>query len=150
MLSNHCNVTGLLRLLQVNIQLFKIIKWTWRLPLKTGFAQIPSRCPKNLRCRNFGGAAAPLAPPGPYAYECRVQYYSLTNERDWPAFARLNYLHPDQPPFPVHVALAGETIKYSLTFVPHALYTSLFLRENCISTAFNRHKWRWGSIYFVK
>ena len=63
MLSNHCNVTGLLRLLQVNIQLFKIIKWTWRLPLKTGFAQISSRCPKNLSCPNFGGAAAPLAPP---------------------------------------------------------------------------------------
>ena len=31
--------------------------------LKTGFAQISSRCPKNLSCPNFGGAAAPLAPP---------------------------------------------------------------------------------------
>ena len=30
---------------------------------KTGFAQISSRCPKNLSCPNFGGAAAPLAPP---------------------------------------------------------------------------------------
>ena len=30
--------------------------------LKTGFAQIFSRCPKNLRCPKFGGAAAPLAP----------------------------------------------------------------------------------------
>ena len=36
--------------------------------LKTGFAQIFSCCPKNLSCPNFGGAAAPLAPPGPYAY----------------------------------------------------------------------------------
>ena len=36
--------------------------------LKTGFAQIFSRCPKNLSCPKFGGAAAPLAPPGPYAY----------------------------------------------------------------------------------
>ena len=32
--------------------------------LKTGFAQIFSRCPKNLSAQNFGGgAAAPLAPP---------------------------------------------------------------------------------------
>ena len=31
--------------------------------LKTGFAQIFSCCPKNLSCPQFGGAAAPLAPP---------------------------------------------------------------------------------------
>ena len=31
--------------------------------LKTGFAQIFSRCPKNLSCPKFGEAAAPLAPP---------------------------------------------------------------------------------------
>ena len=31
--------------------------------LKTDFAQIFSRCPKNLGCPKFGGAAAPLAPP---------------------------------------------------------------------------------------
>ena len=31
--------------------------------LKTGFAQIFSCCPKNLRCPKFGGVAAPLAPP---------------------------------------------------------------------------------------
>ena len=37
--------------------------------LKTGFAQIYSCCPKNLSCPKFGGAAAPLAPPGPYAYD---------------------------------------------------------------------------------
>ena len=37
--------------------------------LKTGFAQIFSCCPKNRSCPNFGGAAAPLAPPGPYAYD---------------------------------------------------------------------------------
>ena len=36
--------------------------------LKTGFAQIFSCCPKNLSRPKFGGAAAPLAPPGPYAY----------------------------------------------------------------------------------
>ena len=30
--------------------------------LKAGFAQIFSRCPKNLSCPKFGGAAAPLAP----------------------------------------------------------------------------------------
>ena len=39
--------------------------------LKTGFAQIFSRCPKNLSCPKFGGAAAPLAPPGPYAYDLK-------------------------------------------------------------------------------
>ena len=31
--------------------------------LKTEFAQIISRCPKNLSCPKSGGAAAPLAPP---------------------------------------------------------------------------------------
>ena len=31
--------------------------------LKTGFAQIFCRCPKNLSCPKFRGAAAPLAPP---------------------------------------------------------------------------------------
>ena len=31
--------------------------------LKTDFAQIFSRCPKNLSCPKFGGAAAPLALP---------------------------------------------------------------------------------------
>ena len=31
--------------------------------LKTGFAQIFSRCPKNLSCPNFGGGCSPLAPP---------------------------------------------------------------------------------------
>ena len=31
--------------------------------LRTGFAQIFSRCPKNLSCPKFGGAAGPLAPP---------------------------------------------------------------------------------------
>ena len=46
--------------------------------LKTGFAQIFSCCPKKLSCQKFGGAAAPLAPPGPYAYDticvglCRI------------------------------------------------------------------------------
>ena len=30
--------------------------------LKTGFAQIFSRCPKNMSCPKFEGAAAPLAP----------------------------------------------------------------------------------------
>ena len=40
--------------------------------LKTGFAQVFSCCPKNLSCPNFGGAAAPLAPPGPYAYEANT------------------------------------------------------------------------------
>ena len=33
--------------------------------LTTGFAQVFSRCPKNLSCPKFGGGgvAAPLAPP---------------------------------------------------------------------------------------
>ena len=41
--------------------------------LKIGFAQVFSCCPKNLSCPNFGGAAAPLAPPGPYAYAENVK-----------------------------------------------------------------------------
>ena len=37
--------------------------------LKTGFAQIFSCCPKKAELpKIWGGAAAPLAPPGPYAY----------------------------------------------------------------------------------
>ena len=36
--------------------------------LKTGFAQIFSRCPKNLSCLKFGGGCSPPRPPGPYAY----------------------------------------------------------------------------------
>ena len=38
--------------------------------LKTDFAQIFSRCPKNLSCPKFGGAAAPPRLPGPYPYAC--------------------------------------------------------------------------------
>ena len=33
--------------------------------LKTGFAQIFSRCPKNLSCPKFGGGGAPPPPPPP-------------------------------------------------------------------------------------
>ena len=51
--------------------------------LKTGFAQIFSCCPKNLSRPKFGGAAAPLAPPGPYAYECSLK-----------AFCTIIYNHP--------------------------------------------------------
>ena len=36
--------------------------------LKAGFAQIFPSCPKNLSYPKFGEAAAPLAPPDPYAY----------------------------------------------------------------------------------
>ena len=57
MLGNRCDVTGLLRRLQVNIQVFIMAT-----SLKTDFAQIFSRCPKTLSCPKFGGAAAPLAP----------------------------------------------------------------------------------------
>ena len=64
---SRVNVTELLRRLLVkieNIYLFKIIIIkNMETSLKTGFAQIFSCCPKNLSCPNFGGAAAPLAPP---------------------------------------------------------------------------------------
>ena len=36
--------------------------------LRTGFAQIFSRCPKNLSCPKSGGGCSPPRPPGPYAY----------------------------------------------------------------------------------
>ena len=42
--------------------------------LKTDFAQIFSRCPKNLSCPKFGGAAAPLAPPA----RTHTFYHSIT------------------------------------------------------------------------
>ena len=62
---SRVNVTGLYRKylsLQNN-------KKNVEMSLKTGFAQIFSCCPKNFSCPKFGGAAASLAPPGPYAYE---------------------------------------------------------------------------------
>ena len=46
--------------------------------LKTGFAQIFSRCPKNLSCPKFGGAAA-TSPPRPV----RLWPY-LSNATPWP------------------------------------------------------------------
>ena len=36
--------------------------------LKTDFAQIFSRCPKNLSCPKIWGGCSPPRPPGPYAY----------------------------------------------------------------------------------
>ena len=50
--------------------------------LKTGFAQIFSCCPKNWVAQNLGGAAAPLAPPGPYpyvGYSVSTAFCSLAN-----------------------------------------------------------------------
>ena len=45
--------------------------------LKTGFAQVFSCCPKNLSCPNFGGAAAPLAPPARTPMNiCYLEYIS--------------------------------------------------------------------------
>ena len=46
---------------------------------KPCFAQIFSCCPKNLSCPKFGGAAAPLAPPGPYAYDHSQCLTPVTN-----------------------------------------------------------------------
>ena len=37
--------------------------------LRTGFAQIFSRCPQKMSCPKFGGGCSPPRPPGPYAYE---------------------------------------------------------------------------------
>ena len=45
--------------------------------LKTGFAQIFSRCPKNLSCPKFGGAAAPLAPPARTPMKVTVLYVAV-------------------------------------------------------------------------
>ena len=52
--------------------------------LKTGFAQIFSCCPKNLSCPNFGGAAAPLAPPA----RTPMKLDELTLPRPLPLFCR--------------------------------------------------------------
>ena len=42
--------------------------------LKASYAQIFSCCPKILSCPKFGGAAAPLVLPGPYAYANRANF----------------------------------------------------------------------------
>ena len=56
-----------------NICLFKLIKKNTETSLKNGFSQMFSCCPKNLSCPKCGGAAAPLATPGLYAYERAYQ-----------------------------------------------------------------------------
>ena len=43
--------------------------------LKTGFAQIFSCCPKNLSYPNFGGAAAPLAPPARTPMALNIKFW---------------------------------------------------------------------------
>ena len=68
MLSNHCNVTGLLRRLQVDIQVFKIIKQNgdvfknWLCP---NFLSVPK---KSELPKIWGGCSPPRPPPGPYTY----------------------------------------------------------------------------------
>ena len=54
--------------------------------LKTDFAQIFSRCPKNLSCPKFGGAAAPLAPPARTPMRLAVQSpYERSVRSNFPA-----------------------------------------------------------------
>ena len=66
--------------------------------LKTGFPQIFSRCPKNLSCPKSGGAAAPLASPGPYAYESNrsrsngVHNYRSKREGEIQLFGFINWV----------------------------------------------------------
>ena len=68
--------SGFFQIKVENICLFRLIK-NMETSLKTGFAQIFSSCPKNLSCPKFGGAAAPLAPPAPYAYEHDLLSFSF-------------------------------------------------------------------------
>ena len=56
--------------------------------LKTGFAQIFSCCPKNLSCPNFGGAAAPLAPPA----RTPMCMYSLLPEINYKFWGKEEYI----------------------------------------------------------
>ena len=64
MLSNHCNVTGLLRQLQVDIQVFKIIKQNgdvfknWLCP---NFLSVP----KKSELPKIWGGCSPPRPPRP-------------------------------------------------------------------------------------
>ena len=63
MLSNHCNVTGLLRRLQVNIQVFKIINKhgdVFKNWLCANFLSLPK---KSELPKIWGGSVAPLVPP---------------------------------------------------------------------------------------
>ena len=72
-----CECNWLLRRLQVNIQVFKIIN-NHETSLKTGFAQIFSCCPKKLNCPKLGGGGLHLPPPpGPYAYDGDSSNHSL-------------------------------------------------------------------------
>ena len=62
------NVTGLrhqVKIKNIYIYFFKIIKQNMETSLRTGFAQIFSCYAKNLSCPKFGGTAALLAPPPP-------------------------------------------------------------------------------------
>ena len=78
--------------------------------IKTGFAQIFSRCPKNLSWPKFGGGGcSPPRPPGPYAYawaslsfvppgwganssqSCRSCSFSGHKQRRWTVLSELRY-----------------------------------------------------------
>ena len=87
--------------------------------LKTGFAQIFSCCPKNLSCPNFGGAAAPLAPPGPYAYvQARVNFdqhknISPVKHLIIKTFSHFIKTYPDFPDFFRVWKIAGQILRLS-------------------------------------
>ena len=73
--------------------------------LKIGFAQIFSCCPKNLSCPNFGGAAAPLAPPARTPMLLTQEFENgkkntvnqqdgkKTDQADWHLLDHLSYLN---------------------------------------------------------
>ena len=97
MLGNHCLVwiwLGLPRQLQVkteNIYLFG--KKKHGNFLKNWLCPNFSCCPKKLSCPKFGRAAAPTAPPGPYAYDnsclfsclgfSKLFFYWLGKQANW-------------------------------------------------------------------
>ena len=92
-------------------------------PLKTGFAQSFSCCPKNLSCPKFGGPAAPLGPPAhtPMIMSplSRQQSFPLRVKRICPILASLHLCplvlsFPCQPDFSLTVS--DPTAELSIIF----------------------------------
>ena len=60
--------------------------------LKTDFAQIFSRCPKNLSCPKIWGGCSPPRPPGPYPYGGSPWILQAPNLRFSDAVVKLRYV----------------------------------------------------------
>ena len=81
---------------------------------KTGFAQIFSRCPKNLSCPKFGGAAVPLAPPARTPMAAEIRFAQLKEEKPPMLFIlkkRIQANSPNAEPGPLGLSTLYFTIQ---------------------------------------